>query len=44
MAVATLAFWACASAMDVYLPAILRVATLGEPPAEALARVEAGRS
>lgn len=38
------AFWACVSAMDLYLPAILRVIELGEPAADALARVEADRS
>lgn len=38
------AFWACVSAMDVYLPAILRVIELGEPVMDALARAEADRS
>jgi len=38
------AFWACVSAMDVYLPAILRVVTLGEMPADALAKTEKSRS
>lgn len=35
------ALYACAAALDLYLPAILRVLEHGEAPAEALARAEA---